>query len=126
MIMIRILHLNYGYIQSVSDVKKSRSSSATYFDGMIQTSKDSSMRFISFTPEKLNAFQTAYNMTSPVRITSQTITPSKGTNEVTVERRTELTVVQKILEFAIKPLTKAPTATDKTVNEVTEPSMLVS
>lgn len=112
-----------GYIQSVSSLKKAKNNGTIYFDGVVQTNNQDTMRFVSFSPEKLESFQSAHTMKSPVKITNPKLTPTKGKTEITVQKNSNLEVCQK-LRFSFKE-TVTETSPEAKVGDLTAPSKKV-
>ncbi|MEW8544360.1 MAG: hypothetical protein AB2693_12570, partial [Candidatus Thiodiazotropha sp.] len=57
-----------GYLQEINTVKKAKKSETRFFDGTIQIGSEEFVRFVSFSPEKMDEFNSARNMNSPVKL----------------------------------------------------------
>ncbi|CAC5425695.1 unnamed protein product [Mytilus coruscus] len=101
-------------------LNKGKTSATMYFDGFFQNSNHHTIRFVSFSPEKLESFQLAHTMKSPIKITNPKVTPKRRTTELTVQRSSNSEDCKK-LDFTFKQLVPEISPDVKQI-ELTEPS----
>ena len=114
-----------GYIQQTYNVKKAKKSETRFFDGTIQISSEEFVRYVSFSPEKVDEFNSAQNLKFPVKLSNIRVTPKDGKTELTFSHNSTIEICRNI-GFTRKTEVKPQSAPIRQITEINQPKMMVS